>query len=133
MNKPLATVPQTVPAAEIRPAPRPTLRTVFLRQTVPTFLIVLAVCYAVYGRVHIMFMRVESGMMLEAAQTRASTVAMFKFAAFHSYSGHYVPLFFLFEILASKVCGISENLWRVHQMAGMTFLIMALLYFFEGG
>ena len=121
----------TVPVAAASPEHRLS-SWAFFRQTVPTFLIVLAVCYAVYGRVHIMFMRVESGMMLEAAQTRTSAIAMFKFAAFHSYSGHYVPLFFLFEMLASKVCGINENLWRVHQMVGITFLIMALLYFFEG-
>ena len=127
-----AAVPVPVPVPAARPEPPTYSWAVFFRRTVPTFLIVLAVCYAVYGRVNIVFMRVESGMMLDAAQTPAGTAAMFRFAATHSYSGHYVPLFFLFEILVSKVCGISANLWRIHQMVGITFLIMALLYFFEG-
>ena len=130
MSDPTFVTRQTAPVAEARPEPRPWSWAVFFRQTLPTFLLVLAVCYAVYGRVNIMFMRVESGMMLDAAQTPAGTAAMFRFAATHSYSGHYVPLFFLFEILASKVCGINANLWRIHQLTGITVLIMALLAFF---
>ena len=95
------------------------------------FLITLAICYADCGRVHITFMRIESCMMLATAQIREATAEMIKFAMSHNYDGHYVPLFFFYATLASEARQISENCWRMHQLVGILFSVMALLYFFD--
>lgn len=123
--------PQNV-VGSIKAAPRPPGRAwAATRRGGLTFLGLLVVAYAVYGRVNITFFRAEnSWVAMYAQQGWPGFRELLHFAGTTSYFGHYVPLFFLVELVSTVICGIHESLWRVHQMAALVVLMWGLLSLF---
>ena len=91
----------------------------------------LAFLYAVYGGVHMVFLRAESGGLLADVQHGWPSVRQ----RLHDYlttshNGHYTPLFFSFELLCTVLCTTHEAAWRLRQLTLLTLLALAMMTLF---